>query len=328
MPRGSKQKLKLLYLAKIMQEETDDEHSLTMPEIIERLNAYGVDANRKSVYDDIEELNDFGIEILSERCGPRTLYHCGARTFEVAELKFLVDAIQSSKFITARKTRELIRKLERLTSRHAARHLEREVFVAGRIKNMDESIYYAIDAIHTALNEGKMLKFRYFRWDLSAKKEYRHDGKYYSISPWGLCWDDENYYMIGYDDEAEKIKYYRVDKMTDIGILDAKRKGNAEFKKLDKDLYTKKRFRMFDGVEQTVTLKCKNNLSNVIVDHFGKDVHMRPVDEEHFTVNVDVAVSNQFYGWVIALGGDAVIVKPAEARGAMEKLLKDYLDAE
>ena len=326
MARGVNQKMKLLYLAKIMQEETDDEHSLTMPEIINHLNAYGIEANRKSVYNDIEDLNCFGIEILSERSGPKTLYHCGARTFEVAELKFLVDAIQSSKFITARKTKELIRKLEKLTSRHAAKHLEREVFVAGRIKNMDESIYYAIDAIHTALNEGKMLQFRYFRWDLSAQKEYRHEGRKYRISPWGLCWDDENYYMIGYDGEAGKIKYYRVDKMTDIRILDEKRKGNAEFKKLDKGLYTKKRFRMFDGVERTVTLKCRNNLSNVIVDQFGREVHMQPVDEDHFTVNVDVAVSNQFYGWVIALGGDAVIVKPKEAKEEMEKLLKTYLE--
>ena len=325
MGRGNNQKMKMFYLVKILREETDDQHYLTMPEIISKLNAYGVDASRKSVYLDIEELNQFGIEILKERVGPMTYYHCGVREFEVAELKFLVDAIQSSKFITARKTKELIRKLEILTSRHEAKHLSRQVFVAGRIKNMDESIYYAIDSDHTALNEGKMLQFRYFRWDLSAEKEYRHDGKPYQISPWGLCWDDENYYMIGYDDEAGKIKYYRVDKMTDILILEEKRKGFDAFREQDRSLYTKKRFRMFDGVEQTVTLKCKNSLSNVIVDQFGKGVKMRPADKEHFTVNVDVAVSNQFYGWVIALGGDAVIEKPKAVKEEMEKLLKSYL---
>ena len=318
--------MKLFYLVKIMWEETDDQNYLTMQEIISKLNEYGIEANRKSVYTDIEDLNQFGIEILKERIGRTTCYHAGVREFEVAELKFLVDAIQSSKFITARKTKELIRKLETLTSRHEAKHLARQVFVAGRIKNMDESIYYAIDTVHTALNEGKMLQFRYFHWDISANKEYRHDGKPYKISPWGLCWDDENYYMIGFDDEAGKIKYYRVDKMTDILILDAKRKGYEAFKQQDKSLYTKKRFRMFDGVEQTVTLKCKNRLSNVIVDQFGKDVHMVPVDAEHFTVNVDVAVSNQFYGWVIALGGDAVIEKPKEVKDEMEVLLKNYLE--
>lgn len=325
MPRSNNQKMKMFYLVKILREETDDQHYLTMQEILGKLNAYGVDANRKTVYDDIEELNNYGIEVLKERIGPLTYYHCGAREFEVAELKFLVDAIQSSKFITARKTKELIRKLETLTSRHEAKHLARQVFVAGRIKNMDESIYYAIDTIHTALNEGKMLQFKYFHWDISAKKEYRHEGKPYRISPWGLCWDDENYYMIGFDDEAGKIKYYRVDKMTDIRILDEKRKGLEAFKQQDKSLYTKKRFRMFDGTEQTVTLKCKNSLSNVIVDQFGKDVHMRPVDAEHFTVNVDVAVSNQFYGWVIALGGDAKIEKPKAVKEEMENLLKNYL---
>ena len=326
MGRGNNQKMKMFYLVKILREETDDQHYLTMQEILGKLSAYGVDANRKTVYDDIEELNNYGIEVLKERIGPLTYYHCGAREFEVAELKFLVDAIQSSKFITARKTKELIRKLETLTSRHEAKHLARQVFVAGRIKNMDESIYYAIDTIHTALNEGKMLQFKYFHWDISAKKEYRHDGKAYRISPWGLCWDDENYYMIGFDDEAGKIKYYRVDKMTDIRILDEKRKGLEAFKQQDKSLYTKKRFRMFDGTEQTVTLKCKNSLSNVIVDQFGKDVHMRPVDAEHFTVNVDVAVSNQFYGWVIALGGDAKIEKPKAVKEEMEKLLMSYLN--
>ncbi len=316
----------MFYLVKILREETDDQHYLTMPDIISKLNEYGVEANRKSIYTDIEELNQYGIEIIKERVGPMTYYHAGAREFEVAELKFLVDAIQSSKFITARKTRELIRKLETLTSRYEAKHLARQVFVAGRIKNMDESIYYAIDTVHTALNEGKMLQFRYFHWDIDKKKEYRHDGKPYRISPWGLCWDDENYYMIGFDEAAGKIKYYRVDKMTDLQILDESRKGQDAFRQRDKSLYTKKRFRMFDGVEQTVTLKCKNSLSNVIVDQFGKDVHMVPVDAEHFTVNVDVAVSNQFYGWVIALGGDAVIVKPGKIKEEMETLLRNYLE--
>ncbi len=325
MGRGNNQKLKLLYLAKILREETDDEHYLTMPEIVSKLHSYGVDANRKSIYDDIEQLNSFGIEILSERIGPRTYYHAGAREFEVAELKFLVDAIQSSKFITVRKTRELIDKLKGLSSRHAAKYLARSVFVAGRVKNMDESIYYSIDAVHSAMNEGVMLQFRYFHWNLRKEKEYRHEGRAYRISPWGLCWDDENYYMIGYDGDAGKIKYYRVDKMTDIRLLDEKRKGYSEFQKQDKSLYTRKRFRMFDGKEQVVTLKCRNALANVMVDQFGKEIRMVPADEEHFTVNVDVAVSNQFYGWVLALGGDAVIEKPVEVKEEMEKLLRGYL---
>ena len=322
MARGNNQKLKLLYLAKIFQEKTDDEHYLTMPQIIAELGKYGIDANRKSVYDDIEALNTFGIDILKERIGPQTFYHCGDREFEIAELKFLVDAIQSSKFITVKKTRELIKKFESLVSIYDAKLLEREVYVAGRIKNMDETIYYAIDAVHTAISEGHMIQFKYFSWNIKGEKEYRRGGKIYEISPWALCWDDENYYMIGFDSENDMLKHYRVDKMTDIKVIDKRREGTEIFKNQDKAVYTKKRFRMFAGEEQTVTLKCKNYLSNVIVDQFGNDVRMRPVDEEHFTVNVDVAVSYQFYGWLIALGGDAVITKPESVKKEMEELLK------
>ncbi|SNU04607.1 Predicted DNA-binding transcriptional regulator YafY, contains an HTH and WYL domains [Lachnospiraceae bacterium] len=321
MSRSDNQKLKLLYLSKIMKEKTDDEHYLTMPQIIAELNSYGIEASRKSIYTDIEALNTFGIDILKERIGSQTYYHCGNREFEIAELKFLVDAIQSSKFITVRKTKDLIRKLESLVSTYDAKLLEREVYVAGRIKNMDETIYYSIDAVHTAISEGHKLQFKYFSWNIKGEKEYRHNGEFYEVSPWALCWDDENYYMIGFDSKSEKLKHYRVDKMTDISIMNKKRKGTMTFKNQDKAVYTKKRFRMFDGEEQTVTLKCKNYLSNVIVDQFGKDVRMIPVDDEYFTVRVDVAVSYQFFGWIVALGGDAVIVGPDKVKEEMNSLM-------
>ena len=322
MARSDNQKLKLLYLSKIMKEKTDDEHYLTMPQIIAELNGYGIEASRKSIYTDIEALNVFGIEILKERIGAQTYYHCGNREFEIAELKFLVDAIQSSKFITVRKTKDLIKKLESLVSTYDAKLLEREVYVAGRIKNMDETIYYAIDAIHTAISEGHKIQFKYFSWNVKGEREYRHNGEPYEVSPWALCWDDENYYMIGFDSKTDKLKHYRVDKMTDISILDQKRKGTMTFKNQDKGIYTKKRFRMFDGEEQRVTLKCKNYLSNVIVDQFGKEVHMIPVDDEYFSVRVDVAVSYQFFGWLVALGGDASIVGPENVKKEMQELLK------
>ena len=321
MARSDNQKLKLLYLAKIMKEETDDDHYLTMPQIISKLASYGIDASRKSIYTDIEALNVYGMDILKERIGSQTFYHCGSREFEIAELKFLVDAIQSSKFITVRKTRELIKKLESLVSTYDAKLLEREVFVAGRIKNMDETIYYAIDSVHNAISENRMLQFKYFRWNEKGDKEYRHGGEPYEVSPWALCWDDENYYMIAYDSKDDKIKHYRVDKMSNIAILDKKREGLTAFKNQDKGIYTKKRFRMFDGEERTITLKCKNYLSNVIVDQFGKEVHMMHVDDDHFTVRVEVAVSYQFFGWLVALGGDAVIIAPDDVKQEMQTLI-------
>lgn len=207
--RGKNQKLKLLYLAKIMQEQTDDTHFLTMPQIIAELAKYDIEAQRKSIYDDLAALDDFGIEILKEQDGFRTYYHCGNRDFEIAELKILVDAIQSSKFISVKKTKELIAKLEKNVSIYDSQMLDREVKVAGRVKNMNESIYYAVDAIHTAMSENKAIEFKYFSWNIKGEEEYRRNGDFYKVSPWALHFDDERYYLIGYDHEKKELKNKR-----------------------------------------------------------------------------------------------------------------------
>ena len=214
--KGKNQKLKLLYLAKIMQEQTDDTHALTMPQIIDELAKYDIEAQRKSVYDDLDALDFFGIEIIKEQVGFRTYYHCGNRDFEIAELKFLVDAIQSSKFISENKTKELIRKLEKCISIYDARLLDREVKVTGRIKNMNESIYYVVDAIHTAISENKAIRFKYFSWNVKGEEEFRRDGAFYQVSPWALHFDDERYYLIGYDHEKKEMRHFRVDKMRNV----------------------------------------------------------------------------------------------------------------
>ncbi|MCR5212881.1 MAG: WYL domain-containing protein [Eubacterium sp.] len=329
MPRGAKQKQKLLYLSKIFLEETDEDHPLTMPEIIAKLNGYGIEADRKSLYNDIDVLQEFGIEIMKERNGSVTDYYCGSREFEVAELKFLVDAIQSSKFLTENKTKELIKKLGSLVSNYDAKFLERRVLVSGRIKNMDGTIYYVIDTLHTAISKGKKIRFKYFGWDINGEKKYRNSGDYYIISPWALYWDNENYYLIAYDSKAQKIKHFRVDKIDDYEILDEVREGKKEFEAIDKSQYTRKLFHMFDGEEQHVTLKCTNAMSNVIVDQFGKDVRMKPIkgDEEHFLVNVDVVVSPQFFGWIFGLGGNVIITQPESVKKQMqEQLIKVYAE--
>ena len=320
--KGKNQKLKLLYLAKIMQEQTDDTHALTMPQIIEELAKYDIEAQRKSVYDDLEALDFFGIEIIKDQVGFRTYYHCGNRDFEIAELKFLVDAIQSSKFISEKKTKELIKKLEKSISVYDAKLLDREVKVSGRVKNMNESIYYTIDAIYTAISEDKSIKFKYFSWNIQGKEEFRRGGEFYEVSPWALHFDDERYYLIAYDHKREEIRHYRVDKMRDVSCTDSKRKGKTLFIKQDKAKYNELYFRMYGGDLETVTLKCKNDMANVIVDQFGQDVRMRPVDDDHFTVRVDVAMSNQFLSWVIALGGGVVIAGPDNVKEEMNKLLK------
>lgn len=244
------------------------------------------------------------------------------------QIKTLVDAIQSSKFITEKKSNALIRKLETLVSKYDAQKLQRQVFVSGRIKTMNESIYYIVDAIHNAISENKKIKFQYYQWNVKKEMELRHNGAWYHISPWGLSWDDENYYLVGYDSAAEKIKHYRVDKMLHIKLSKESREGKEYFKKLDMADYAKKSFGMFGGKEQTVKLMVKNNLSGVIIDRFGKDVMMIPTDDEHFIVNVDVHVSRQFLGWVFSLGEDIKIVGPDDVVKQMQKeierLIKQY----
>ena len=322
MPKGTNNKFKLYRLAQIMLEKTDEEHYITMSEIMSSLAEYEITADRKTIYADLKDLEMLGIEVEGEPVGNRYHYHVISRSFELPELKLLVDAIQSSKFITERKTKNLIKKLEQFVSRYDAAKLQRQVFVSGRIKNMNESIYYTVDAIHNAISENKKIKFQYFQWNVKKEMELRRGGAYYHISPWGLSWDDENYYMVGYDSGAHIIKHYRVDKMLRIQMLNEAREGEEYFKKLDMADYAKKSFGMFGGKEQTVKLLVRNNMAGVIIDRFGKDIMIMPVDEEYFTVNVDVHVSGPFFGWIISLGEDVKIVGPDEVVEQIKKEIK------
>ncbi len=328
MPKGMNQKFKLYRLAEIMLEMTDEEHYITMPEILTALEQYEIHADRKTIYNDLRDLEVLGIEVEGEAVGKGYHYHVVNRPFELPELKLLVDAIQSSKFITERKTNTLIKKLEKLLSKYEAMQLQRQVFVTGRIKTMNESIYYTVDAIHNAISENRKIYFHYFQWNVKKEMELRRGGEYYHISPWGLSWDDENYYLIGYDSETEQIKHYRVDKMLHIQMSEEKREGKEHFRKLDLAEYAKKSFGMFRGEEYQVKLRVENHLAGVIIDRFGKDVMMIPVDEEHFTVNVNVHVSKQFLAWVISIGEGIEILSPEEVvqnmRREIERLNRQY----
>ncbi len=328
MPKGTNQKFKIYRLAQIMLEKTDDEHYITMPEIMASLSEYDVTADRKSIYADLRDLSVLGVEVEGEPIGNRYHYHVVNRPFELPELKLLVDAIQSSKFITEKKSNTLIKKLEKLVSKYDAQKLQRQVYVSGRIKTMNESIYYTVDAIHNAISENKKIRFQYYQWNVKKEMELRHNGAWYHISPWGLSWDDENYYLVGYDSDAEMIKHYRVDKMLHIKLSNESREGKEHFKKLDMADYAKKSFGMFGGKEQTVKLLVKNSLAGVIIDRFGKNVMLIPADDEHFTVNVDVHVSRQFLGWIFSLGEDIKIVDPDVVVDQMKmeaaRLIKQY----
>ena len=312
MPKGTNQKLKLYYLSRIMTERTDDEHTITMPEIQRALEEYGVTADRKSLYDDLEALRVLGIDVIGEKDGRSYAYHVGGKMFEIAELKLLVDAIQSSKFITEKKSNELIKKLTGLASNYEASQLKRQVVVQGRIKTMNESIYYIVDDIHNAITNNKKIRFEYLKWNLDKKMERRKD-KLYEVSPWALTWDDENYYLIGFDAEEDKIKHYRVDKMRSIELLDEKREGKEHFKKFDMAAYARMNFGMFGGEEVRVKLEFDNDMVGVLLDRFGKDIPIHPAKQKGWSeTSVDVALSDQFLGWIFSLGTKVKIAGPEE----------------
>ena len=327
MSRGTNQKFKFTYLMKIMLEKTDDEHSLTMPQIMEELEKYDVTAERKSIYTDFQDMTEkFGVEIIKEQIGRETYYHVGAREFELAEVKLLIDAIQSSKFITQTKSRELITKIKSFVSEHQAKQLQRQVYINDRVKTMNESVYYNVDDIHTAINQNKKIRFKYFKWDINTKLVPRHNGDWFIVSPWALTWDDENYYMVAFDDLDSKIKHYRVDKMMHISIEEEKRSGRDVFRNFDMAEYSKATFGMYQGQKAKVKIQFANYMCGVFIDRFGKDISFRPIDDEHSELHMDVNVSPQFFGWIFSLGKDVKVTGPSEVVERMKVLAREFLE--
>ena len=328
MAKGSNQKMKLVYLMKLFTEKTDANHFITMSEIIDYLAQNDISAERKSTYTDIEELRQYGFLVNGFKEGGTFYYFLEKHKFEIAELKLLVDAVQSSKFITLKKSNELIKKIESFASVYEAKELQRQVFVSNRVKTMNESIYMNVDRIHEAINSNKKISFQYSEWTVDKKLKLRNDGALYKMSPWALMWDNENYYMVAFDSTEEKIKHFRVDKMTSISILDEKRDGREEFKLFDMAVYARKMFGMFGGTPVNVRLECSNYLVGVIIDRFGKDTMIIPGTDDSFRINIDVELSRQFLAWVIGLGEGAKILSPDFVVDMMreegERILRSY----
>ena len=327
MPRGENQKLKLAYLTRIMLEKTDEDHALTLAQIIAELEARGVTAERKSLYTDFADMTDqLGVEIIIEQIGRDTFYHVGSRDFELAEVKLLIDAIQSSKFITEKKSRDLIKKLKTFVSEHQAKQLDRQVYVQGRAKTMNESIYYKVDDLHKVIGENKKISFKYYRWNVDKKLEERNHGIVFTVSPWALTWDDENYYLVAFDDYDQKIKHYRVDKMKQIELLEEKRAGKEEFKGFDMAAYSKMNFGMYSGRKEKVKIEFNNYMVGVFIDRFGKDISIVPIDEKNSYTHVDVAISPQFFAWILSLGDEVKITGPEKIVEEMKEYVQEFLD--
>ncbi len=322
MAKASAQKQKILYVLEYFQRYTDEEHPASIADLTDYLEERDITVQRKTLYDDIETLRAFGLDILMTNEGRSYGYYLASRDFELPELKLLVDSVQSSKFITHKKTEALIGKIEKLTSVHRGKLLQRQVFVRNRIKTMNESIYYNVDSIHSGISENRQIRFRYFDFTPDKKRHYRHDGGWYTVSPYALTWDDENYYMVAYDTSTGVIRHYRVDKMTDISTVDRRRDGEAAFRELDLAEYAKTVFGMFAGEPVTVLMRFDNRLAGAVLDRLGRDVMMIPDGDGHFTVSAKVVASTQFFAWIFGFGPLAEIKGPSAVLASMKDQLR------
>lgn len=326
MAKKDNQKTKLLWILKILWNETDENHGLSTEELRSALENVGIPVTRQCLYNDIDTICDFGIMIEREREGHSVIYKIVDRTFQLAELKLLVDSVKSSHFLTEKKSIELATKLSSLTSRHEAISLKRTLYTPDKYRSDNEHIYYTVDGIHTAMENNKKITFKYFEYNVRKEKVYRHNEKIYKLSPWGLSWNDGNYYMIAFDDEAGIMKNFRVDKMESVKSIDEQRSGTKQGSDLNISSYSKEMFNMFHGEDTRVTLLAENSQAGVIIDRFGYDTNFYPAIDGHFIVKVRVCVSPQFFGWIMSFGKHIKIIEPENVVNEYHTLAREILD--
>ena len=306
MAQTANYKRKLPILAKLLLERSDEEHTISRQEMQEELERWGLSAERKSIYDDMEQLRELGLDVQSRR-GRNGGWYIGERGFQLAELKLLVDAVQSSRFLTKRKSEALIRKLEGLASVHQARQLQRQVYVDRRIKTMNESIFYNVDKLHGAIAANRVITFRYFEYNARRERVFRHDGMRYRLTPFGLIWDSENYYLAGWDELRKQLRHYRVDKMSDIAVTGMRGTPRGDW---TAEGYARRHFGMFSGMPCQLQLRCEDRLAGVVIDRFGLDVPLVPDGAGYFTATLDVVVSPPLWGWLFGLGPGVEVLGP------------------
>lgn len=315
-------RLRILLVMEIFFERTDANHGVSMQDILKWLERNGVAGERKSVYEDIHALKDYGL--LIEYFQEDKTYRLLERAMELAELKLLVDAIHASKFITKQRADQMIGHVMDMTSQYQRGALQREVF-SEKPKSQNSVGFYSMDMLHEAITQNRQVTFQYSAWNLDKKLEYKHNGKYYQVSPWLMIWAEENYYLVAYDDEIQSFKHFRVDKISDVEIVDVLREGEIEFKKIDITNYSTNHFGMYGGETRRVTVQFENKLIGVVLDRFGTEIQVIKVDEAHFKVALPVVVSNQFFGWLFALGQEAKILTE-EVAVQYQKYLKKTIE--
>lgn len=323
MPKSDNQKLKIFYILDYLQRNSHEAHPVRAAELIEMLyKQHSIVCERKTIYSDIAALQDYGIDIVSIP-GKSGGYYIASRNFELPELKLLIDAVQSSRFLTEKKSRELIEKLCNQCSVHDAKLMRRDVLVSGRVKSMNETIYYNVDRIQEAIAEGKQITFRYFDWGIDGRRHYRD--KSYAASPYGLCQDNENCYLLALSDR-HGITSYRVDRMADIQLLVDSRVLCPELTGRNLNEHANRLFQMYAGEAADVKMRFHKSLVNVVIDRFGKDTMLIPDGDEHFVFTVRVAVSPMFLSWVIGFGAKAKILYPDSVVDACKKMCLEALE--
>ena len=290
--------------------ETDEQHSMSLADITVNIQQAGFSCCSKTVKKDIEQLMESGIDVISNK-GRELQYFIGERHFELPELKLLVDAVQASKFISAKKSRQLIKKLTAFASLHQAAELNRTLYTDKQIKPTNENIFYTVDMIHAAINKGKQVHFKYYEYDHNKKKTYKHKRMVYKFSPYALLWNGDNYYVIGYSEYHGKIIKFRVDRIAtpELMELDAVPMPND----FDVAFYAQNVFQMYDGPMREITIKCENSLMKSVIDRFGEDVKTTVIDNENFYADICVCASPTFFGWVFGFGGKMEIIAPKDA---------------
>lgn len=312
-------KARILYIYKLLLEETDKEHDITIQQIIDKLGEQGISAYRKTVIADIEQLQDFGVDIVGVRSS-QNRYYINSRLFSLTEIKLLIDAVECSQFITPTKSEELIEKLGSLTSIYDKDKLGCHIYLSERLKSDNEDMYGIVDNVNMAINHNRQITFQYYEYDVEKNKVLRNGGERYVLSPYGMAWEDGRYYVIGYSGKHGKIVTFRVDRMNGVEITDDVCVPPPDsFSITD---FVNKVFRMYDDEIVTVTLRCKNELMKSVIDRFGTDVKTAPCSKSSFNVIVEVAASQTFFGWVFQFGGDIRIVKPAKVKRAFLEMGK------
>lgn len=304
-------KSRALFLLQYLYENTDDEHSLSTNELIDILSEKGFSANRKTVRDDVQMICDAGYEIFVDKDGKSNSYHYGSRTFELPELKMLIDAVSSSRFISTEKSEMLISKLTSLASKHEAKNLTAKIFTADRIKADNGKIFLITDLVSRAIEQGKKVSFQYYDYLPTKEKVLRNNGEVYTLSPYALIWSDDRYYLVGYSDKRKTLTPFRVDRMAVPKILEEAAVENTEFNPAD---FANKVIQMYPGTEQTVSLRCENDTMRSVIDKFGEGIRVDVLDEQHFQADVRVQIGHTFYGWVFTFAGKIEILEPQVVR--------------